>query len=205
MEILEYKQGNDESIEIKENPVAVDTYFLVDPEGKVWRVLHSTLIAALSPFDNLIEDGDNVKNADTSVSAVFEWGKLKLQENRIFTNDASEGLSIEDESDVAQITMKSITSQRLILRLSGNIAEIKGAIAQNQLTIKTFSFLDVQMPLVAQTVGMKKGDEPADPQNGQSAMWQSNGNGQGDAGDIMIKITEGDVTKTATLVDFSAI
>jgi hypothetical protein len=32
----------------------------------------------------------------------------------------------------------------------------------------------------------------------------SNGHGTGDDGDIMIKITSGGVTKTVTLVDFSA-
>ena len=47
--------------------------------------------------------------------------------------------------------------------------------------------------------------DPADPAEGKSVQWQSDGTGSGDDGDIMMKITAGGVTKTATLVDFSAL
>ena len=46
--------------------------------------------------------------------------------------------------------------------------------------------------------------DPPDPAEGMSYWWQSNGAGSGDDGDIMIKVTAGGVTKTATLFDFSA-
>jgi hypothetical protein len=56
-------------------------------------------------------------------------------------------------------------------------------------------------------VGFIEGSEqPADPANpveGRYRLWQSNGVGTGDDGDIMMKITAGGVTKTVTLVDFS--
>jgi len=58
---------------------------------------------------------------------------------------------------------------------------------------------DVQTTLTEQAV------DPADPIEGQSVIWQSDGTGAGDDGDIMIKITAGGVTKTATLVDYSAV
>ena len=47
--------------------------------------------------------------------------------------------------------------------------------------------------------------DPGDPAEGKSVMWQSDGTGSGDDGDIMMKITAGATTKTTTLVDFSAI
>jgi hypothetical protein len=47
--------------------------------------------------------------------------------------------------------------------------------------------------------------DPANPVEGQSVIWQSDGTDSGDDGDILIKITAGGVTKTATLIDFSAI
>ena len=50
---------------------------------------------------------------------------------------------------------------------------------------------------------VEKSAEPADPAEGSSVLWMSNGIGSGDDGDIMIKITAGGVTKTVTLVDFS--
>jgi hypothetical protein len=50
----------------------------------------------------------------------------------------------------------------------------------------------------------EKSSDPSDPSEGQSVLWMSNGNGTGDDGDILMKITAGGVTKTVTLVDFSA-
>jgi hypothetical protein len=47
--------------------------------------------------------------------------------------------------------------------------------------------------------------DPPDPPEGQSVVWQSDGTGSGGDGDIMVKITAGGVTKTATLIDFSAV
>ena len=51
----------------------------------------------------------------------------------------------------------------------------------------------------------EKSSDPADPAEGQSVIWQSDGTGAGDDGDLMVKITAGGVTKTTTLVDFSGI
>ena len=52
---------------------------------------------------------------------------------------------------------------------------------------------------------VEQGADPADPVEGQSCIWQSDGTGAGDDGDILVKITAGGSTKTATLVDFSAV
>lgn len=50
----------------------------------------------------------------------------------------------------------------------------------------------------------ERATDPSDPSEGQSVVWQSDGTGAGDDGDIMVKITAGGVTKTVTLIDFSA-
>ena len=47
--------------------------------------------------------------------------------------------------------------------------------------------------------------DPTDPAEGKSVMWQSDGTGAGDDGDIMMKIRAGGATKTTTLIDFSAV
>jgi len=47
--------------------------------------------------------------------------------------------------------------------------------------------------------------DPTNPAEGQSVIWQSDGTGSGDDGDIMMKITAGATTKTVTLVDFSEV
>jgi len=54
-------------------------------------------------------------------------------------------------------------------------------------------------------IGTERSSDPADPAEGTYALWQSNGTGSGDDGDILIKITAGGTTKTATLVDFSTL
>ena len=50
----------------------------------------------------------------------------------------------------------------------------------------------------------EKSSNPPNPAEGNSYIWMSDGTDSGDDGDIMIKITAGGVTKTVTLVDFSA-
>jgi hypothetical protein len=47
--------------------------------------------------------------------------------------------------------------------------------------------------------------DPADPAEGHHVIWQSDGTGSGDDGDIMIKSTAGGVTKIGTLIDHSAL
>ena len=47
--------------------------------------------------------------------------------------------------------------------------------------------------------------DPDDPPEGMAVLWQSDGTAAGDDGDILIKITAGGSTKTATLVDFSGV
>jgi len=51
----------------------------------------------------------------------------------------------------------------------------------------------------------EKSADPDDPAEGYAALWMSDGTGAGDDGDIMMKITGGGTTKTATLVDFSGV
>jgi hypothetical protein len=53
--------------------------------------------------------------------------------------------------------------------------------------------------------GSELSSDPSDPAEGKWVMWQSDGTGTGDDGDILIKITAGGSTKTTTLVDFSSL
>lgn len=49
----------------------------------------------------------------------------------------------------------------------------------------------------------ERSSDPADPSEGVTVIWMSDGTGSGDDGDLMIKATAGGVTKTATIFDFS--
>jgi hypothetical protein len=52
---------------------------------------------------------------------------------------------------------------------------------------------------------IERSADVADPPEGHYSIWLSDGTGAGDDGDLMVKITAGGVTKTATLVDYSAV
>lgn len=59
--------------------------------------------------------------------------------------------------------------------------------------------------IVSGTITLKEQSvDPADPAEGESEMWLSDGTASGDEGDIMAKVTVGGVTKTITLGDYSA-
>lgn len=51
----------------------------------------------------------------------------------------------------------------------------------------------------------ERSSDPANPTEGSFIIWMSDGTGAGDDGDILVKVTAGGVTKTTTLVDFSAV
>jgi len=60
--------------------------------------------------------------------------------------------------------------------------------------------------LAGKIINTALSSDPADPAANSSVVWQSDGTGSGDDGDIMIKVTDSNgTTKTGTLVDFSAI
>ena len=74
-------------------------------------------------------------------------------------------------------------------------------------SIVDFNLVGVGQILRATALGLEdQSSDPSNPQSGRCAIWQSDGTGSGDDGDIMIKITNSvGTTKTATLIDFSAV
>lgn len=98
-----------------------------------------------------------------------------------------------------------------------NINIVRGGANVLQITNIAVRFLQPPQPSTAGLVSLgesgkgwnslylqERAADPADPAEGESVTWQSNGTASGDDGDIMMKITAGGVTKTVTLVDFSA-
>lgn len=105
----------------------------------------------------------------------------------------SEGTTLQDNAlELYTSTSASRNSTKLRINAVGNIGigditpitklDVDGAITQRELSV-----------------------DPADPVEGSSVTWQSDGTGSGDDGDIMMKITAGGVTKITTLIDFSII
>lgn len=84
-----------------------------------------------------------------------------------------------------------------------------------RLTRQGFRVLHASLPdtpatLTSKTIGdfltfAERSTDPDDPEEGQFLIWMSDGTGAGDDGDVMVKLSAGGVTKTATLLDFSAL
>ena len=66
----------------------------------------------------------------------------------------------------------------------------------------------ISSALIPPSTGLEiteRNSDPGNPAEGSAVIWMSDGTGTGDDGDILIKITAGGATKTATLVDFSGV
>ena len=59
--------------------------------------------------------------------------------------------------------------------------------------------------LFREIVLQERSSDPADPPEGMSIIWMSDGTGAGDDGDILMKVTAGGATGTATIVDKSSL
>jgi hypothetical protein len=71
-------------------------------------------------------------------------------------------------------------------------------------TTKSITIAQLQLYVSTSTLNLsERNSDPGNPAEGNSVIWQSDGTGSGDDGDIMIKITAGGSTKVATIIDFS--
>tara|TARA_R100000808_G_scaffold13906_2_gene33331 strand:- start:20255 stop:20572 length:318 start_codon:yes stop_codon:yes gene_type:complete len=81
---------------------------------------------------------------------------------------------------------------------SGKVPQLNtSGLVPTSLISTSLSFTDLGL--------LEKSADPSNPAEGEATIWMSDGTGAGDDGDIMIKITAGGSTKTATLIDFSAV
>ena len=122
---------------------------------------------------------------------------------------ASLGLTMYPEPK-SQITLPQ-ESTFIILLLNGE-SKLSLSTITNWSVEDILLFVDVMVPVkISGYVSVdnmqlrERNSDPDDPDEGESVMWQSDGTGSGDDGDIMFKITAGGSTKTTTLIDFSAI
>ena len=102
------------------------------------------------------------------------------------------GASIIDETGLSSDKLDSLNTST-----SGSLGI---GIESPDETLHVYGGTKLEGPLILK----ERTYDPDNPAEGNSVIWMSNGNGTGDDGDILIKITAGGATKTVTLVDFSA-
>jgi len=102
------------------------------------------------------------------------------------------GAAIIDETGLSSDTLDSLKTDT-----SGSLGI---GIESPDETLHVYGSTKLEGPLILK----ERSYDPDNPSEGQSVLWMSDGTGTGDDGDVLIKITAGGVTKTVTLVDFSA-
>lgn len=135
--------------------------------------------------------GDNAALTDPSynvfVGARSARSLTGSPQNNVFIGESS-GFNASQKADannsiaLGANTFTTKNNQVVLGNTSNTETILRGAVIRNELSA-----------------------DPDDPAEGTYVTWMSDGTGSGDDGDIMIKITAGGVTKTATLVDFSAV
>ena len=102
------------------------------------------------------------------------------------------GAAIIDQTEISSSALNSLSTNA-----SGSLGI---GIESPDETLHVYGSTKLEGPLILK----ERTYDPDNPAEGSSVIWMSNGHGSGDDGDILIKITAGGVTKTVTLVDFSA-
>jgi hypothetical protein len=144
----------------------------------------------------------NVRN-HSAFSNVVSWWKMGDDQDAGGSNGIRDyvsgyhgtltnGATIIDQAEVPSDALDSLNTNA-----SGSLGI---GIESPDETLHVYGNTKLEGPLILN----ERTYDPDNPTEGNSVIWMSNGDGSGDDGDIMIKITAGGVTKTVTLVDFSA-
>jgi len=144
----------------------------------------------------------NIRN-HSAFSNVVSWWKMGDDQDTTGSNGIRDyvsgyhgtltnGAAIIDQTEVPSDPLSSLNTNA-----SGSLGI---GIESPDETLHVYGSTKLEGPLILS----ERAYDPDNPSEGNSVIWMSNGDGSGDDGDIMIKITAGGVTKTATLVDFSA-
>lgn len=138
---------------------------------------------------------DQAGNISLAAAKAIEWGSVskltwsaaKVQLDRLEVASPWTYGTLEPAGDCLVSNDATIDAGGT-LTLSGNLT-VTGVISTDWIADSTFTIAQIA--------------EPGDPPDEHSVMWCSNGTGDGDAGDIMLKIQHGGVVKTKTIVDFA--
>jgi hypothetical protein len=177
----------------------------VDYTGKITLTLPNT-------FDAQALEAGNI--------GVTKGGKLHLGKFEVFGTGAimnvslntyvtAGGLSALDDPTLPgwQMTFdnRAVTDLIYFARWDGATQTFPLSLHKTgNVTVGSGTAADTKLDVYGAITSREKSADPANPDEGSFALWMSDGTGSGDDGDIMVKIKAGGVTKTITLVDFSA-
>ena len=144
----------------------------------------------------------NMRN-HSAFTNVVSWWKMGDDQDAVGSNGIRDyvsgfhGTLTSGASIVDEATLPSDALDSLSTSTSGSLGI---GLENSDEVLHVYGNTKLEGPLILN----ERTYDPDNPEEGNSVIWMSNGNGSGDDGDIMIKITAGGVTKTVTLVDFSS-
>lgn len=144
---------------------------------------------------------DRLLGRDTALAGAVE--ELTVGNGLEFTGSggigvANNGITFARLLDATQACFIGATA-------AGDFTERTPAQARDLIGLDTDNDVTFNSCSITYLTLLERSSDPGDPAEGRSVLWMSDGTGAGDDGDIMLKITAGGVTKTTTLVDFSAL
>lgn len=142
-------------------------------------------------------------SATDNFDAKMETDKTNGQVGFRFVNDAQHWRMFLNGSD--NFVWKDITGGGAVFTLEAGAPDNSFYVESTGDVGFGHSAPDYVVDINGEFGGRELSADPGDPDEGAYVIWQSDGTGSGDDGDVMIKITAGATTKTGTLVDFSAL
>jgi hypothetical protein len=171
--------------------VGGDSRFSINTDGDITFGGNSPSISPSSSNRTLLIHGGGFNAADVAVQmAQGNW-----------TNTTGSSSAVAIVPTYNQSSGDGANTDLLVNRTETAV----GSGEQNLLDLQVGSASKFRVDNLGSFTGSERSADPGDPAEGKYVMWMSDGNGTGDDGDILIKITAGGSTKTATLVDFSAV
>lgn len=179
--------------------------WLTYEDGAPVIATHVFLVANLAvPSDDLVR----IKPDDVKDFVLLPPVTIAVAGVNPFTIESTDGnfVQLRLKSDLASnrrilgIDGSGLRQSQMNLGDDGEIEFARELISEVTMVIDPAGFLSLSGGLK----GQRQVIEPPDPAEGEYVIWLSDGTGSGDTGDLMVKITDGAVTKIITLIDFSA-
>lgn len=179
--------------------IANTNYFLLFSSANTWGVTANTVYRSAITLPNLKLTANNMSSSIVSAAHIVNYTITANKiANSVFTPYASNTYLQSTLGGYVRTSQLSANLANYVTTtsLTANLANY-GPLASNNTWTGTNQFPTLYLN--------ERASDPADPAEGKSVIWQSNGTGTGDDGDIIIKVTANNVTKTLILVDFSGI
>jgi hypothetical protein len=187
----------------KTTPATADRLIIYDSEdaGNVKYVTRSNWLAGAGGESN------TASNAGSGASVYYQKSGVDLQFNAIKSENTAISVAVDGTSHDVELTFNSGNVKLDDLGAADDNTDLNASSSAHGLMPKLSNNAYDRMSGTGTWASImqlkERSSDPGDPAEGENVIWQSDGTGTGDDGDIIMKVTAGAVTKTTTILDFS--